>query len=82
MLTIDGVHDALENLGVERCWVFLETLRLALITSLSRSEAWSWPMFIVRTCPMRLSELELAMGLERVYESLARKLQVVVVDVA
>lgn len=80
-ISIDGIHDAFDTDGEERCWLLLEGLRLALITSLSRSDAWQWPWFIFRVRALELDDHELAVGLRRVYETLGRKMQVISVDV-
>jgi hypothetical protein len=80
-MTIDGTGDALASLPVERAWLLIEALRLALMTALSRSDAWQWPLFVVRTRALELEDHEAQIGLQRVYETLAKKVQVLVIDI-
>lgn len=87
-LSLDGIASTNEIIdGIDvwtdaQIWAIVETLRLSAWANLVQSRIAGVPHFIVRVHPLRVDDPTIARALESLYESIASKLQVILVRAA
>lgn len=76
-LTLDGHTDVIGVVPSDRCWLLVETLRLATVMRAVNHNGFRLPRIVLRIHPGRVHDSGLRDALDNIYTSLGRKLQVV-----